>query len=276
MKKKVFARFGTAAVVAAMLLGNASAFGASAAANIQLMGDLDGDQNVTAVDAMKALKIYADDVSQIESNAVSIENYTADIDMNGEISLQDAMSILGYYGKMLSGLKPLWADFREVSYIAGKEPYALQDGMDDTFIPREMYVEIGCATGAPGEDVTIPVYVAGLEGLAGAGMWLTPPEGIELTNISFNADLVARGDANSFITYLPNGSAVWIADKGLNQEVADGTVLIEYTYHIPENAVSGDHYMLIPAPDHTEFVTVDGNVIADYGCTILSGVIAVK
>ena len=274
MKQKKQMRSAAVCCMTALLLGTAAAFPASAEAEINRMGDIDGDTAVTAVDAQQALMIYADDMSHLQSNEVDAENYAADIDMNGEIGLTDAMAILQYYGKTLVGYKPMWAEFREVSYLAGGS----SDPEDGIYVPREMYVEIGCTSGAPGEDVTVPVYVAGLEGLAGACVWLTPPEGLELTKIAFNKELAARADSTEkpFVFNLENGAAVWVAQAGLNQEVADGTVLIEYTYPIPEDAVPGTQFLLKNEPERTEFVTSDEKIIADYSCTILSGVVTVK
>ena len=257
--KRTYARIAAALTASAAALGLCSAFPASAEAQIHLMGDLDGDLKVTAVDAQIALTLYADAMSGKADNTANNENGNADIDLNDVIDVADAQSILNYYCQTLAGNQPLWAEFRAVSYHDGSDytPMSAQTGErvanDQPFTLKGMYVEIGCAEGAPGETVTVPVYIAGAKDLVGLIMFIDPPAGLEPVAITSKLDedfelwhpTPEQMDGDEYCpytTYAPKGSFLFADINNIHPQ--NGYVLAYYSYKIPEDAQSGTVYPL--------------------------------
>lgn len=252
-----------AAAISLHLCGMLPASAAETAA-IRLMGDLNSDMIVSSDDAQAALKIYLGGITGDTDNHATAENGVADINMDGIIDSGDAQNILRYYCNTLVGNQPLWADFRDVSYQDGTGYYGHENPV---FTLTGMYLEIGCASGAPGETVEIPVYVAGLSRIAGLQMFMITPD--ELPTLDIQSPV--PDDYGIRVTVNPDvGAFVWANSKDIS--IADGYVIATYTYQIPADAEPGTFYPLTVDTSETAFVTVD-----DYWqYTLLSGVIAVK
>lgn len=306
--KRTYARIAVALTASAAALGLCSAFPASAEAQIRLMGDLDGDLKVTAADAQITLALYADALSGQADNAANNENGYADIDLNDVIDVTDAQSILNYYCQTLAGNQPLWADFREVSYHDGTDytPISAKTGErvanEKPFTLKGMYVEIGCAEGAPGETVTVPVYIAGAKDLIALTMFIDPPAGLEPVAITSKLDEDFKlwhptpeqmGGSNEeycpYTTYVPKGSFVFADINNIHPQ--DGYIIAYYSYKIPEDAQSGTVYPLcLDAPkttfsayrpsESTEPEPIEGRdastTTPHYQYTNLNGVVTVK
>ncbi|MBQ8920647.1 MAG: hypothetical protein IJ060_00595 [Oscillospiraceae bacterium] len=304
MKKKLAAILMSAvcgAAVAVSVSAPCSA-AAKAAPAVRLMGDLDGDLSVSVEDAQMALQLYTDSLAEKASANADLENGVADIDMDGKIDAGDAQNILSYYCRTLSGQQPLWAEYREVSYIDGNDHYNQDkyiwdeeagemvenpnyEYKDTVFGKTGMYLEVGCAQGAPGETVEVPVYVAGAPLMAGFQFYLNQSGDALLTAI--RSDLEEMFPNSDFIynTDPEVGALVWCAARGDNMSVEDGTVIGTFSYRIPENAESGAHYPLVIDKVNTMFVTngeeLGGNIFGEshraaYQYTLLDGVIVVK
>ncbi len=262
-KNRIFAFLTAAAAVCSMC----SAMPVSANETMHLMGDMDGDYKITANDAQTTLDIYVESIVGNEDNAANAENGNGDIDMNGVIDVTDAQSILNYFCQTLVGGQPLWADLREVSYHDGTEyeyRQALDEGTVKNDVPFRMtglYLEIGCAQGAPGETVTVPVYIAGIEDLIGMVMFITPPEG--LTPGEITSTIADDFESPSpMISIEPafnpeKGAMVWASAE--NIQIRDGYVLANYTYTIPEDAESGTVYPICFDPAKCEFIAYEKN-----------------
>lgn len=233
-------------------------------AGIRLMGDLNNDMAVAADDAQLALLLYLDGITGNADNSATAENGVADINMDGVIDAGDSQNILRYYCETLVGEQPLWAEFRDVSYQDGTGYYGHENPV---FTLTGMYLEIGCASGAPGETVEVPVYVAGLSRIAGLQMFMITPD--ELPTLDIQSPV--PDDYGIGVTTNPDaGAFVWANARDIS--IADGYVIATYTYQIPEDAEPGIFYPLTVDTSETAFVTVD-----DYWqYTLLSGVIAVK
>lgn len=273
------------------------------------MGDADGDGEISVTDAQSVLITYVKGISRSETiNAAT--NPATDTNLDGVIDIVDASNILKYYCKTLSGEKPLWSDFRKVTEILGstnyKDDYDSWVGDDGvtywSYNPKKehncepvyhsyqragMFLEIGVASGKPGDDVAVQVYMSGVPVLAGCQMYLNESSGAELIGI------------RSFISreYIPNGGVpdsvvnpdpawgalAWVAPGGKNIEFEDGSVIAEYYYHIPDDAVPGTIYSLSVDKNNTRFVT-DGSEVpfekyhdnAYYQFTLLDGAILVE
>ena len=267
--KKIYSKLTAAMTAAVAAAGMCQAFPASAAENIRLMGDMNGDLKITALDAQLALNIYADAIVEIADNIANEENGNADIDMDGEIDALDAQKILLYYCQTLVGDQPLWAEFRDVSYHDGLDYMPLggdpDDGNDpfhrtqnDTpFEMKGMYLEVGCAQGAPGETVTVPVYIAGAADLIGMVMFIDPPEGLEPVSITsnlgkdFELPFATQFGTEPYTTYLPKGSIVFAEVDNIHPQ--DGYVIANYSYKIPEDAQPGTVYPVCVNTAKTEF-----------------------
>lgn len=256
-----------------------SAFSASAATNIRIMGDLNGDKKVNTVDAMYALTIYTDSISGLASNAVTDENEQADINMDGSITVEDCENILLYYCQILAEKQPLWADFRKVSYENGSNY-----GSKKEFALRGLYIEVGCANGAPGTTVTVPVYVAGLSKLAGFQLGLIHEDPMTLTAVTSDLDKLECWNTEDTISANPE-TGMLVAAQANDISLADGFIIGEYTYEIPKNAEPGTCYCISVDQTYTKFVTTDcvfTDVDSDsniengtYQYTALSGVVTV-
>lgn len=270
------------AVLAAAAAFNmcSTAFSASAAESIRILGDLNHDLSVNSCDAQQALEIYTDSVSGLTDGSVNQDNETADINMDGSITVEDAESILLYYCQTLAGKQPLWADFRQVSYENGSSY-----GSKKEFALRGLYIEVGCAEGAPGTTVTVPVYVAGLSKLAGFQLGLIHEDPMTLTAITSELDkLECWKTADTIISNPETGMLV--AAQANDISLADGFVIGEYAYEIPKNAESGAHYCITVDQTYTKFVMTDCVFIdtdptstiekGTYQYTALSGVVTVK
>ncbi len=293
-----------AAAAASVSIPCSAAAESTAAQPLRLMGDLDADMSVSVEDAQLALQLYTDSLAQKVSGDADKVNGVADTDMDGKIDAADAQNILNYYCCTLAGNQPLWSDYREVSYIDGNDYYNQDkyiydeetgeivenpdyEYKDTVFGRTGLYLEVGCAQGAPGETVEVPVYLAGAPLLAGFQFYLNNSGGAILTDIQSDLEKIFPGS-----DYVPNrdpevGAMIWVAKQGQNMSVADGTVIGTFTYTIPETAEPGSYYPLVIDKVRTMFVTngselggkgVSGKDTwrAAYQFTLLDGVIAVK
>ena len=307
--KKTYSRIAAALTASAAALGLCRAFPASAADSIRLMGDLDGDLKVTAADAQITLTLYTQSVSGKIDNTANHENGNADIDMNNEIDVTDAQNILNYYCQTLAGKQPLWADFREVSYHDGQDYTVISAATgerianDNPFELKGMYLEIGCAEGAPGETVTVPVYLAGADDLISFVMFIDPPAGLEPVSITSKVDedfelwhpspemlKDSEEDYSPYYAYLPKGSIVFANTDNIHPQ--DGYVIAYYSYKIPEDAQPGTVYPVCLNAAKTAFTAYHpekaepvqigedewkfDSSSETYQYTLLNGVVAVK
>ncbi len=249
--KKLKARIASVLIASVSAMGMCSAMPAFAADTaLRLMGDMDGDYKITANDAQTTLDIYVESIVGNEDNAANAENGNGDIDMNGVIDVTDAQSILNYFCQTLVGGQPLWADFREVSY-RGTHGEAADPTAENPFSLKGMYLEIGCAQGAPGETVEVPVYIAGVDELAGFQFFVKADERLTCTDITsdIGPEILANGEAvsdsdsvNYVITNPEYGVIVWAQAHNINPR--DGFVIGTYHYTIPEDAEAGTVYQV--------------------------------
>ena len=244
-----------------------TAFSASAATSAFLKGDMNLDTDVDSLDAQIALSIYTDSVSGLESNAVTEENVQGDIDLDGFITVEDAESILMYYCQTLVDDKPLWAEYRTVIQEDGHSyrPIFVTDDPEVIantychFCQSGLYIEVGCASGKPGETVTVPVYIAGISELCSFMLEIRHDLPLIPTDVTSNLPTYKQfGEEHNFFGYYlyPQGdnccNIAWLdaddifLDKG-------GYVLAEISYVIPEDAVEGTHYSVSVDPSYTEF-----------------------
>ena len=272
-QRKRFAAMLTAAIAAVSMC---HAFPASAAEKVNLMGDMDGDLKITANDAQMALNYYAESIVENIDDAVTDETENADIDMNGIIDVTDAQSILSYFCQTLVGEQPLWAEYRELSYHDGTDADTIGN---KPFALRSLYVEIGCAQGAPGETVTVPVYLAGARALAGFGFRVIPPAGLTPVDITSDIDTDYAFEDADFnlppVKVVNKGAFAWIRVN--NADIRNGYVLANYTYTIPEDAQSGDVYQICLDTSSASFIADTSSEDAgSYQYTLLNGVVVVS
>ena len=275
------------------------------AGTVSVMGDLNNDLTVDAADAQAALQLYVKSVSRLTDGSVTEETETADINMDGVIGLEDAAGILRYYCQTLVGGQPLWADFRTVSYEDGTgfynrqfmDPETGESTLDENgesirvknkrkFALRGMYLEIGCASGEAGETVTVPVYAAGLPKLAGFQLTVSHDEALTPVSITTEIDKQFDWDPENVYNVNPfaeNNCGILVAAQAEDISLADGFVIGEFSYTIPEDAEPGAHYCVSVDPTWTMFVSADccysnddGTAAGVYQYTALSGVVTVK
>lgn len=296
---KLTAKLLAGVCTAAMSLSLFSALPASAAetAAVRLMGDLNSDLEVSVEDAITALHIYVDGIAGIGDATANAENGSGDIDMDGEITVEDAMHILRYYCQTLVGDQPLWAEIRELSYVDGTDFYSYfrqdENGellLDDKGQPilvkpnagapferTGMYIELGCATGAPGEVVSVPVYIAGLPKLAGFQMLIGHDPALTLTDInsrlSEHPDWKDKKDEVITNPRFDENHGCVAMGQAYDMTLADGYVISEFLYQIPEDAQSGAHYAVTLESYYTKFITAQCD---SYQYTALSGVVTVE
>lgn len=305
MKKKVFAAALSAVCTAALAMTGTglSASAEAAPGKVRIMGDLDGDLCVSAGDAQATLNLYVDSLIGKASADADMENGTADIDMDGKITAADAQSILNYYCRTLVGGQPLWAEYREQSYVGQEDQNETGKYIEDAegnlilnpayekqqalFGKSCMYLEVGCASGAPGEQVSVPIYVSGASHLAGFQFYLNNSSAIRIDSIDTdNVYLYDQEDplwGTETTEDGERGILVWVNAGGRNVEVTDGTIIGYYNYIIPEDAESGSFIPLTIDEQNSIFVlstpnqlkTVNGPSMC-YNFTLLNGVIAVK
>ena len=268
----------------------ASAAGTAEKAIVRL-GDMDGDLIVGAKDARAALVAYVEGFVGVSDGKVNAGNWTGDIDGSGKIDLRDASNILKYYTYTFTGHQPLWADFRKTSYVAGKTvpvptetivdynefgPVTVSTGEEGTqFLPYSltgMYLEVGCAEGAAGETVTVPVYISGAKAMAGLQMSLINDEA--LTPVTATMPLPGFKEEDYIFNVIEEEeTAIVVFAKPENVPMADGAVIAEVTYKIPDDAVSGTHYTVNVDTEYSKFVTKD---LDTFQYTLLNGIVTVK
>ena len=288
--KKQFLRFLSAASAAATMCA-CTGLHASAEVADRIMGDLDGDCRVTLYDCLAAAELCSNSLLGLTGDETNESNYPADIDMNGKITLSDIMAMNEYYTLSLLGENPLWADLREVSYSDGSEH--MDYSVDGTLVPSilpftltGMYLEVGCASGKPGEEVTVPVYVAAADNLSGFQYRQSVSAGYTVTNVT-----AAVADEDDFVYWIPKthdrddaNCLLWIYSDydqhTTSMDVSDGVIVANYTYKIPEDAQSGDTCIIKPDTAYSVFnmCTVNGEKL-DVNCyqyTAVDGVIFVE
>ena len=288
-------RIASAICASAALFNLCAAAPASAAGTaekaIARLGDMDGDLIVGAKDARAALVAYVEGFVGVNDGKVNAGNWTGDIDGSGKIDLRDASNILKYYTYTFTGHQPLWADFRKTSYVAGKTvpvptetivdynefgPVTVSTGEEGTqFLPYSltgMYLEVGCAEGAAGETVTVPVYISGAKAMAGLQMSLINDEA--LTPVTATMPLPGFKEEDYIFNVIEEEeTAIVVFAKPENVPMADGAVIAEVTYKIPDDAVSGTHYTVNVDTEYSKFVTKD---LDTFQYTLLNGIVTVK
>ena len=267
-KAKAFRRLASVTGAAALALCSIQPAWASAADTARIMGDITNDMHVDLNDAISTMELYNLSMAEITDNKVSMDNYAGDVDMNGQIDLDDSVGILTYYNLSSAELNPLWADLRQKSYVDSFTG-------NDKAVPFELtglYVEIGCASAKPGEEVTIPVYIAGVQDMAGLQYRMETPDGLTMTGLQPKV----TDSENSMVVNSDWGAFVWANERGRNMTVTDGKIIGTYTYRIPETAKAGDYYLLNTDTSYSEFVTVNGSSIDAYQYTLVSGCITVE
>ena len=302
MKRTMKLMSAVCAAAAALTVCAAMPLTASAEANtLKLTGDFNNDKVIGAEDAQNTLELYAEVVAGNTDGAVDEATEQLDIDMDGKVSAADAEYILHYYCQTLVGDKPLWAEIRSLSYADGTAFYGnearevyLKDENGDYVLDENgqfvkvwqeaqeaklkgMYIEIGCASGAAGETVTVPVYLCGLPKLAGFQLLIQHDLPLDLVKITSNLEQHPQGtdfeDIKPAINpdFSENEGCV-VAAQAHDITVQDGYVVAEYEYQIPEDAKTGDVYTISVAPYYTKFITSDCD---DYQYTALSGAVRV-
>ena len=253
----------------------ASALSVSAA---NIMGDINGDLRVDSSDAIGALKNYTEGVVGINDFSANAENCALDVTLDGQIDSDDAIGILRYFTAAGIGETLLWKDLRKTSFFDG--PY--KDDIKLPYALKGLYLEIGCASGAPGETVTVPLYIAGCSKLAGFQYYQNVSGDLEPTAISTQLTEMTGEKPTVNLCYGDGNSStalVWANSDGRNIDISDGYVLAEYSYRIPEDAVSGDTYVLSADLSSCMFCTEDVTSITGegiYQMTLLDGVISVN
>jgi hypothetical protein len=299
-------RIAGALCAAAMLSSGLAMMPASAAetTSAKIMGDLNGDLKVTMTDAKLALDLSVQaNIGLVDKN-VTEENDAADINMNGNLELMDAVAILNYYCQSMIGDQPMWSEIRKLTYHDGSEydPYYVtpENKPDDyvglPFAKRGMYVEIGCAEGKPGETVSVPVYVAGINEVVSICHFQNTPEGLKLKEIdsdlgiSYVCGVDENGEPYGYdveydkskcatsVANLENGAFCWMAAAAENIPLTDGLVIATYQYQIPETAKAGDTYVITVNPEKTVYACNEGETYryTTFQYTLLNGVVAVK
>ena len=191
--------------------------------------------------------------------------------------------VLQYCQTLEDGL-PLWVHERSISYHDGLDFTVFSVAEDKRVLNTEpfrlkgMYAEVGCAKGAPGETVTIPVYLAGVPDLSGLLLFLNAPEELELTEITSSAvaDFILNDperEPEVYPSYECNPSAgSLLLVLGNDIQLPDGYVIATYSYRIPEDAQPGTVYPVRVNPAKSCCGCMDGK----YQYTLLDGVIAVE
>ena len=301
---KRYTRIIGAVCAAAAAFSSITPFSASAssfqqsALSVERMGDVNHDMIVTADDSTEVLSLYLDGVMNNTIVETTAENAASDVTLDGQIDADDSNAILSYYLRDMIGETPLWADYREISYVdtaaEHTSPFALKD----------FYVEVGCAEGAPGEQVTVPIYIAGATALSNF-QYLMQPEGLEPVSVQCKLDntlvqVVEKDKSQEYryftgdempdnysicATNAASGVIAWCNGTGDNTSFKDGTIIAEYTYKIPENAKSGGIIQLNPMNEPDKYCKFscwdpsesdDQSQLEGYQYTFLGGVVAVK
>lgn len=287
-------------------------FQASAVTNsFRSMGDADGNGKVSVEDAQTVLINYVTALSKRET--ISAETDPAsDTNFDGIIDVVDASNILQYYCNTLAGNKPLWSDYRKVSSVTGQRgwkydyeivDYVIEDGITLPVVKEKLtevfreygkkgsFIEVGVASGKPGDYVSVPIYVSGMPLLAGFQLFIHEAGDAELTDIRCNINDIINSSIPSHDAIVnpdPNcGAMVWA--EAQNAEIPDGSILGEYIYKIPEDAKPGSVYSLSLDRTESKFITAgwelspeeyeaamyDCNLTA-YQYVVLDGAIAVE
>ena len=225
----------------------------------------------------------ADDATRADTSAATTTTAAAPQTPVPDILLQNCQT--------LSDGQPLWADERELSYHDGLDYTVVRVTEGDDLYKRYpndkpfeltgMYVEIGCAQGAPGETVRVPVYISGVPDLQAAAVFIDPPEGLEPTAITsaveddfpdvWGTPSEHSDEYEKYTCFLPVGSFVLSTYESFHPQ--DGYVLATYSYKIPEDAQSGTVYHVCLNPAKTEF----GNGHSqNYQYALYTGVVVVE
>lgn len=195
--------------------------------------------------------------------------------------------VLQYCQTLEDGL-PLWVHERSISYHDGLDytVFAVKENErvlnTKPFRLKGMYAEVGCAKGAPGETVTIPVYLAGVPDLSSILLFLDAPEELELTEITSSAaedfcltdqEWVKEREREGVQPYEYSFSAgSFLLAVTDNIQIPDGYVIASYSYRIPEDAQPGTVYPVRMNPAKSSCGSMDGK----YQYTLLDGVVAVE
>lgn len=72
------------------------------------MGDMNEDQEVSVLDAVEILTIYAKSAAGQSSSVTERKRFVADVNYDVQITVEDAVYVLTYYAKTAAGLSPSW------------------------------------------------------------------------------------------------------------------------------------------------------------------------
>lgn len=72
------------------------------------MGDMNEDQEVSVLDAVEILTIYAKSAAGQSSSVTERKRFVADVNYDDQITVEDAVYVLTYYAKTAAGLSPSW------------------------------------------------------------------------------------------------------------------------------------------------------------------------
>lgn len=72
------------------------------------MGDMNEDQEVSVLDAVEILTIYAKSAAGQSSSVTERKRFVADVNYDDQITVEDAVYVLTYYAKTAAGLSSSW------------------------------------------------------------------------------------------------------------------------------------------------------------------------
>ena len=130
-----------------------------------------------------------------------------------------------------------------LNIVVDAEPASGDAWKDDYKIPNNdnLYYIIGDVCGAPGESVTVPVYVYNDKGTAGLQAYFEYPEALKLTDIAMDEENYAYELMPT--TNLANPATYAFGqEQNLVPENGDGSVMTNLVFTIPENAADGTTY----------------------------------
>ena len=278
---------------------------------VKPLGDFNGDFAVDETDATDILRLYAKSMMGLASNLVTAKTVQADCNTDGVLNELDATEILNYMGQVILEDTPRWLNERKVTYIDHRmkvlteelvydeNGYPLLDEngnfvftkpsgkpVRENFDADGLSIEIGCAEGRPGEEVTIPVTISADKGIAAAQISIPAQNDLELVKI--NSDFMYDDPNSVLINKAPSvGIFIWLAEKGTPLIFPGSKTFVSYTFRIPETAKPGDVFNLDLNPNQSDFVTTysfdekTGNICLNndtirYCYEVLNGAIIVK
>ena len=185
-----------------------------------IMGDLNGDNMVTARDlALLGQELVTPDSLTKEQKQL------ADVSMDGNLTTVDVLHLY--------------------RHLAGLESNAAKSIQPKEYDGDPAVIEVGGATAAAGDEITIPIHITGNPGLSALALEVSYPEKV-MTLTNFQALSVLNG--GYWIEDLEEGRMLWIDPR----EHANDGELMELTFEIREDAPAGDYKVAISLLDGSE------------------------